>query len=89
MAVRDKTDHLFYWGSGIRAEKVRKPSYLFSTHKGIKNLKAGWRHILFTDEFSNNLYSWGDNTYGQTGNESLGEALLKKMEMHKNKSEAY
>ena len=41
---------------------------LFTDGKGIKDLQFGLKHGLYIQSKTRNLYSWGDKTYGQTGN---------------------
>lgn len=41
----------------------------------------GWRHILFIDEEHHGLYSWGDSTFGQTGNDQKGDLIMKDHQM--------
>lgn len=74
---------MFFWGEGFRQDRVRAPTLLFSTNAGVKDLKVGWRHVLYVDEEQGGLYSWGDTTFGQTGNAQTAASLLKEQEMKK------
>lgn len=85
-STRHTTDHVFFWGQGFRHDKHRQPKHMFSTCKGIKDLKMGWRHVLYIDEETSGLFSWGDTTFGQTGNEQTGDVLMKEQEMRKKAS---
>ena len=41
---------------------------IFKDSLGIKDLQFGLNHGLYTQESSGTVFSWGDNTFGQTGN---------------------
>ena len=40
---------------------------------GIIDLKLGLKHGMYIQEQTYDLYSWGDNTYGATGNEFMDD----------------
>jgi len=55
---------VFFWGQGFRQERILTPKLLFVESRGVKDLKLGWSHVLYVDEVHNDLFSWGDTTFG-------------------------
>jgi alpha-tubulin suppressor-like RCC1 family protein len=41
---------------------------LFEDKQGIKDLKFGLRHGIYIQQHTGNAFSWGERTFGQTGN---------------------
>ena len=41
---------------------------IFEDSKGIKDLKFGLRHGIYIQRETNSAFSWGERTFGQTGN---------------------
>lgn len=65
VTVSNKT---FFWGQGFKNEKITSPKFFFSDPNGIKDLRFGLNHGLYIQNKSRTLFSWGDRSFGQTGN---------------------
>ena len=62
---------VFIWGQGLRNERLLKPKLIFTENDGIKDLRFGFKHGLYINAKSQQVYSWGDNSFGQTGNNQV------------------
>ena len=71
---------MFQWGLNYKKQKVTKPKLFFfcDEEKGIKDIQFGNKHGLYLTE-SGKVFSWGDTSFGQTGND------FREIEKHKEK----
>ena len=64
-----QNDKVYIWGFGFKNEKVEKPKLLFQDEQGgILDVQFGLRHGVYLQKKTNQAFSWGDRTFGQTGN---------------------
>ena len=66
--VVTESNKVYIWGQGFKQEKIPEPRMIFQDTRGIDTLKFGWNYGLYICKSSGQLYSWGDKTFGQTGN---------------------
>jgi len=59
---------VFQWGQNFRNEALLHPELVVRDDYGIIDLQVGQQHILYIQEKTIKLYSFGDSTLGQTGN---------------------
>ena len=64
-----KDGHVYCWGQGFRNEHIPKPVLIFEDSNGIFDLQFGLKHGIYIQEKNKKVYSWGDGTIGQTGND--------------------
>ena len=63
-----KKGSVYIWGQGFKSEKIKKPKMIFRDKLGIVDLKFGYKHGLYIQGKTHKVLSWGDKTFGQTGN---------------------
>ena len=49
---------------------------MFSDPDGVFDLKLGLNHGIYIQDSTRNVYSWGDDTFGQTGNDAYNSAIV-------------
>jgi len=59
---------VFIWGLGFKLQNIKNPRCIFQDEKGIIDLKMGYRHGVYIQKGSERAFTWGENTFGQTGN---------------------
>ena len=59
---------VYVWGLGFKMEVEKQPRLIFTDTAGITDLDFGVRHGVYISSFNSQAYSWGDTTFGQTGN---------------------
>lgn len=60
---------VYVWGLGFKLETIKQPKHIFTDGQGISELKMGLMHGVYIQQKNKQAYSWGDNTFGQTGND--------------------
>ena len=62
---------VYIWGNGFKNERIEEPKLIFREEEGILDLQMGLKHGLYIQETTRKLKSWGDSTFGQTGNKTV------------------
>ena len=60
--------HVYLWGTTFKGESIKLPRLIFQDKNGVHDIKFGQKHGIYQQERNKELYSWGDATLGQTGN---------------------
>lgn len=63
-----KSGRVYIWGLGFKLQMLREPTVLFQDELGISDIKFGLRHGVYIQNQTKKVYSWGESTFGQTGN---------------------
>ena len=62
---------VYIWGQGLRNERLVRPKLIFTEPDGIKDLRFRFKHGLYINAQNHQVYSWGDSSFGQTGNNQV------------------
>lgn len=55
------------WGEdAISMMRLKRPTLFWHFEHGVKEMALGLRHGIALDR-NNNIYGWGDGTYGELG----------------------